>query len=771
MLGEIPFEVWQCLAELADNSLDAFNTANERGIAVLDPRINMHWSTEDVPKAKREIVVQDNGPGVTLDDIQKAVKAGFTTNDPMDSLGLFGMGFNIATAALGDETEFLSLTEESDEWVGVRIAFAELIEKNTWETKSVRRKKEPDDISGTKVIVRALRESTIEALRSSKKRVIRTRLENLYTPILEKGKVQMFLDNHILLPRPQCVWSKERSVTYKPRGLPSQQVPAKILVDEHLGERFFDTKKMTYASSDEASEYRRLGNMKRPLPEHVKKRSCHLHGWVGIQRYCHPNDFGLDFIRNGRVILRRDRSLFTYEDPETGDKQLEYPLNLGTSVGGRIVGELHVDYLRPVYTKNEFERTDELWFKTLQSLRGTGPILYKSSREGNTSPLGLLMNAYSRVDQGTKCLCAPRPQDRNFFKKFQKGDVDYRSDEKWFKAAQEHDKTRSEGGKTTPPSSGTKPSEDTDQYDDGPTTEEPSDGVQPPDDGGDNSHTETSERNDLLKRSEKIESDSANYAYGSTAGVEVTVYKVGPPGIKWHGKAIPTRIFGEGITADFFYDETHKMLREFPITYKQLLLQGLVETFRERDVEGDPVTDEEVFRGLINKHLAEERLSVGSLHERADELFDSLKEELPEVLKDRWQEVAKFLKDEAYYDTLLENLQTHNRDDLLQAYIKHPKEAVDAFAFVPSAAIPRLIQEFPENFLDNKVFAKPYTTLKLNNKDKSGGETKPQRRSVDAVVRRVIELLRMKDTVSKSSAKNEILLYDGTLKYLLGLRV
>ena len=37
ILGEIPFQPWQCIAELVDNSIDAFLDADAKGV-VLDKR-------------------------------------------------------------------------------------------------------------------------------------------------------------------------------------------------------------------------------------------------------------------------------------------------------------------------------------------------------------------------------------------------------------------------------------------------------------------------------------------------------------------------------------------------------------------------------------------------------------------------------------------------------------------------------------------------------------------------------------------------------------
>jgi hypothetical protein len=58
-------------------------------------------------------------------------------------------------------------------------------------------------------------------------------------------------------------------------------------------------------------------------PSNIIERPKRLKGWVGIQRYADPNDFGIDFIRNGRKILISNRDLFSWENPMTGTSTLE----------------------------------------------------------------------------------------------------------------------------------------------------------------------------------------------------------------------------------------------------------------------------------------------------------------------------------------------------------------------------------------------------------------------------------------------------------------
>src|SRR5437899_1975539 len=96
MLGEINLSQWQCIAEFIDNSVDAFLDVQRDGGNLDNPEILVELPTMDRPEAK--ITVSDNGPGMTVEKLEKAVRAGWTSHDPINSLGLFGMGFNIATA-------------------------------------------------------------------------------------------------------------------------------------------------------------------------------------------------------------------------------------------------------------------------------------------------------------------------------------------------------------------------------------------------------------------------------------------------------------------------------------------------------------------------------------------------------------------------------------------------------------------------------------------------------------------------------------------------
>ena len=99
VLGDIEFAQWQCLAELIDNAFDDF-LANG-GADGERPTVNISLPGRTSDPRTGEVWVTDNGRGMDLETLANAVSAGWTGNARYGSLGLYGMGFNIATARLG----------------------------------------------------------------------------------------------------------------------------------------------------------------------------------------------------------------------------------------------------------------------------------------------------------------------------------------------------------------------------------------------------------------------------------------------------------------------------------------------------------------------------------------------------------------------------------------------------------------------------------------------------------------------------------------------
>ncbi len=770
ILGDIPFTTWQCIAELMDNSLDAFAAAQRRGCVLTNPTVTVSWSKENVAVAEREIVFQDNGTGMDLATLQNAARAGFSSNDPIHNLGLFGMGFNIATAKLGDETLFLSATKEATSWVGIKINFDELQKAGTFQAPVVTIVKQDLDESGTMIVVRKLKEGIISEL-SKRATLIRKRLEKVYTPILSQKNVSIVIQGKELNPQPLCVWGESRFVVRK-----NKQINAIQKIDIDLGEMYFDEGRNRYLSEEEYDELeadRKVSIIKRPR---------RLLGWLGIQRFCDPSDFGIDFIRNGRKILVGDKSLFQFENPETGTPIIEYPIELGTTMGGRIVGELNVDYLIPTYQKNGFNTTDSSWALTREAIRGAGPFLPKNREVlsypgANESPLGLLVNGFRRLDKGTKNLSIDNTVAKDFYKEFQKGNAAYQSDEKWYKAAQEHD--RDEGGTTTPVNGGNMPSDNPDDY--GPTTptassdtnttvggENGSLGTDSPA-GSPTAHPEpspvkaTSTRNDLIHHSSKNESLSKKYVYDiKQGGFNVTAYQVVNSQIKENGIRRPCAVFQDGVELDFFYDPSHSLLAEYPITTKQVLLMELAERFAMRDGGVSPLN---VYFGLISSYMEDERINAEVLRNRATSILQTIRDAIPNLIVNKVAEAKQILQQESSEEEACINKLLTSAPHLVESYKNLDADAHRAFAFVPDVSIARFVKELPELFLDGNIFSQPYSSIDFSNTEMT---TRLRRSSVAIVTAYLSDAAALLSGGSQMS-KQELIRYCKSLDLLEGL--
>ena len=105
MLGEINLSQERCLAELIDNSVDGFLIKSTSPETTYEPQVLVELPSPNDGIESARVSVCDNGPGMDVEVLEKAVKAGWSGNDPVGNLGLFGMGFNIATARLGRVTQ------------------------------------------------------------------------------------------------------------------------------------------------------------------------------------------------------------------------------------------------------------------------------------------------------------------------------------------------------------------------------------------------------------------------------------------------------------------------------------------------------------------------------------------------------------------------------------------------------------------------------------------------------------------------------------------
>lgn len=752
-LGEIPFQTWQCIAELVDNSIDAF--LSDMSLEDRDKRVTVTWSSDSVGAAVRTIEITDNAAGMSIDQLQNAVRAGYTSNDPIGNLGLFGMGFNIATARLGEETTVLSTRKGDTEWVGVKIDFQKLIDAKKFDAPIIHKAKVDPDECGTQITISKLKSGILSEL-SNKESEIRQRLELVYTPLLSNQDITISVRNKQLRPRNHCVWSESRYVRYN-----KQNVAARINIDRSLGSALFDMSRNCYLSYDEADEYYTAMQEGKAFPAHIVEREKRLTGWLGIQRYADPNDFGIDFIRNGRKILISDKSFFQYENPLTLQKELQYPVELGTSIGGRIVGELNVDYLLPTYQKNDFDRADSSWAQTREAICGVGPFLPKSRKamgftEDNISPLCLLVNAYRRVDKGTVCLFAPNDIAKKYAAEFRKGVRDYIDDTKWWKAAQEEDQKSGTKSSTTPVNTGDAPSDDIAAYLGGSAnTDSP---ISAPANSTTNTvHAtpltvpETSSMDDLLQRSMPIQYLSGrNYPFGRSGSLNIRAYELNRGEIKQNGVRKPCHFNSDGIDCDFVYDPTHPLLTQYPITPQMLLLLYMAEKLKARDQLPDVVA---IYSSLVEVSMGDARIDRQALQERASSAFELLREKLVQALRSKPEDVVKCVHESTgeVEETVASIIQIN--PNLLVPFQNMEAAGYDAVEFVPPKTLYRLVDRFPEDVFDGKALSTPYLSINLQD---SNATLRAREDSKDRILSFIKDTLRVISWSGQRIQKNEL---------------
>lgn len=745
MVGEIPFAPWQCIAELVDNSLDSFlRDLNEGRLSGGDkPRVVISWSSENVSEEERQLEVTDTGPGMTIEAIQNSVKAGYTTKDPVSSLGLFGMGFNIATARLGTKTIFMSATRSSENWIGVEIDLDTLGKSGEFHVPTLVVPKTNPGEHGTRVIVKGLKPPMYGNLKNSASQ-IREILGDIYAPFLTDLDVEIMVQSKRVSPRIPCLWDSERYVVHN-----KEKVPTFTRIDHVVGSAWFDADQNRYLTADEEDEVRLHGHGER----HLIHREKRIHGWLGIQRYLHPSDFGIDFIRKGRKILRKDKTLFAFLNPLSGAQDLDYPTELASTVGGRIIGEIHIDHVPLNYQKSDFDRTDASWFEVVETLRGAGPVLPKRRKamgynEDASGPLARLIRGYQVNDQGTKHLAAVHPDGREYAKKFREGHPDYQSDQKWWESAQEFDRQQADKHPDNAPAvdSGKKSSDNTGRYGEN----------KMPDtlvvDGGASANDITAQKSsetpgvddtattviqasyetpgasrqpsplaelELLKQtSRRVDSDSGPYTYRreNNSREDVSPFQVNVWETTFGNKIgsgneeVPCKVFKDGNQCDFFYNPRHPFLHDYPVTYRDLLLISLAERFKTRD--NLSVELPVIFAKLVETNFGDTRLDLPIIQQAATNFLSRILERVPELLRVREQEALDCVHEAVgEVEEILRQLM-HNTD-LMSKFQHRMPGAIGALSFAPSRTLMRLITTFPEEFFDGKLFNVPYMSIEL----------------------------------------------------------
>jgi hypothetical protein len=391
-LSNTPLKPLDALCELIDNSLDSFRAAEREGI-----RISQKWIQITIPTAAQVqrgegvLRVVDNGAGLDRDGLAGALRAGFSTNYKYGSLGLFGVGFNIATSKLGRRTTVTTIKRGSDSALRATVDLPELQRKRKFLVPLT--EIPADDFSnGTCVEVSDWwpvgspnEKFALDLAKLSKGKVAES-LGRRYATILRKLDdlgINMVVNEETVVAFEHCVWGSNRSVTRQGVG----EVPAKIEFNETLRNTRRCEKDGNILGEFEEKCGVCDGEKITTLRETVR-------GWIGVQRFDDKSNFGIDIIRNGRAIRVAEKEAFFNFVNDLGVSELEYPIDQAT---GRIVGEIHLDHVPVDFTKTDFERPSQEWQDAMKFVRGGGLQTKNQGGVENESPLGRIFRAYRRV--------------------------------------------------------------------------------------------------------------------------------------------------------------------------------------------------------------------------------------------------------------------------------------------------------------------------------------------------------------------------------------
>ncbi|WP_433330185.1 ATP-binding protein [Spirillospora sp. CA-294931] len=701
VLGDIEFSLWQCLAELIDNAFDDFLGTSTSEVDAR-PTVAVSLPGRDSDLRTAEVWIHDNGRGMDLETLSNAVKAGWTSNSRYGSLGLYGMGFNVATARLGRKTTIKTTRAGDPSWTVLTL---DLIQLGRGDDYGVPVRYEPKDHPGehgTHVIISELKRDKWDGL--SKQDVkIREQLGDVYSYLLRERDFLITVNGKKVKPRLPCVWDASRSVSRSGATIPAvieidrSMPPAKACKDcGHWNPE--------WAEACEDCESVRL-----------ELRERRIWGWIGVQRYLHKSDYGIDFLRNGRKILIRDKRLFFWEDPsEIDEPDPEYPID-SRHGRGRFVGEIHCDHVPVNYQKTAFEYDGPEWRTVVRYIRGDSPLREKIAERlklpRNTSPLALLYTGFRREDPGLNYL-VPGDGKQALFeraidwaKKFRAGEAEYQSDEKWYEAAYQHDHP-------IVPEPDDEPDDVLDEMglgDNG--TQADTGSPSQPVPGPAPSPQETLDQRLARYRDNatRVIDLAGRYEAPDLKSVELAVWAVRDRSLlDAAGNVVP--IFTQMVKAprvEIFVAVNHQLFTDFGVELRDLAMIELAEFMRIRATPSgrDPKPLSIVLTDIMSR-ATDQKITADVLAGRASRLLDRVREAMQREVKG---------SPTGYWEMLQESDRALTQRRFAIEGGDAPWDAVlesgDFTLFLPASAVVRLLERRPEAFLDGNVFKRSYLSL------------------------------------------------------------
>ncbi|MER6514507.1 ATP-binding protein [Nonomuraea sp. NPDC001636] len=724
VLGDIPYQPWQCLAELVDNSFDEFHSDPDRDPAE-PPTIHITLPKATSAPEDAQVCVFDNGRGMSKSTLENALRAGFSGNSRYGSLGLFGMGFNIATARLGNKTTVRTTRAGDMFWLAVEIDLRSLQHRESFHVPLRREAKDDPGLHGTMITVSELKSNMFEALKRPKTvTTVHQQLGRVYSYLLRDRSpvpelpddgtlaglgISLYINGKRVRPHIPCVWSASRSVKRHGTDISAVREINRKLTDAYAcmdcgyWHHHFDVAKCVECGSDR-----------------LELRQRKMHGWLGVQRYLDESDYGIDFLRHGRKILSGDKSLFTWVDLDSGETLTEYPIEIPNNQG-RLVGEIHVDHVPVNYQKTDFDRSSRDWHETVRYLRGEGPMRPKKAKERgfqeNDSPLAILFKAFQENDPGVRCLIpgngnsATHKLAHDWGNQFHRGLPEYQPDDKWYQAVLAHEEAKNRettSGEHSPPQSGDDDLSGRTGLDPLPPAEPPTDGeeTQPPVSPEPDPPAETEDERYARyrqhgRRLHDLDGEIIALGMGKR---HVSVYETTVPVTDASGDPMPAiaRVTS-GVNLEVYVFGDHEIFREFGRDPRDYAIMEVAQVLRA--LARDTDTKFTVIAAEVTRQFPDQRTTSSALRDRAESCLRRIRDLAGPVIGPAAADMWGRLPNESKLQAESEAARVDPRLDWLAA-----TQDGRFSAYLSYEGIAALIRSAPAAFMDGKVFASAWAS-------------------------------------------------------------
>ena len=308
VVGKIPLAGWQCIAELLDNSLDAMIKKYDSD-SNLSNKIRITLPSKLDIENNIPLVIRDNGLGMNEKQLVSALTAGMSGKTSDGDLGLFGMGFNIATSRLAKSTTVWTSTAESDHDIGININIPEMIKNQSFVRDFLTRNNSETSAKGMHGTTIEIKDYLPDAQNLLYRPKLIRNLKSVYSSII-KQKYNIDIKATAkegwvsIEPKRFCIWDERRTVNHRDEG----EIKPIYKFDNEISQSPYCTRCLCNLDAN-------ISNC--PIcdgSDTIITKKFNVRGWLGIQRYFSEEEYGFDIVRNGRIIKEWDKTLFTWND-------------------------------------------------------------------------------------------------------------------------------------------------------------------------------------------------------------------------------------------------------------------------------------------------------------------------------------------------------------------------------------------------------------------------------------------------------------------------